>query len=80
MLFDELVSLFEVILCADADDFDCVCVFSSELLDVGSFPSANRSKRCPHPKQHHFVRWDDVAQVDLVVECQVVDNDVGKDV
>ena len=80
MVFNEVLGLAEVVLCAKADDFNSVCVLSSELLDVGSFPSANRSKRCPHPKQHHFVGWDDVAEVDLVVQCEIVEDNIGKDV
>ena len=80
MVVDEVMCLAEVVLCAEPDDFDRVCILSSELLDVGSFPSANRSMRCPHPEQHHFVGRYDVAQIDLVAECDIVENNIGKDV
>jgi len=80
VVVDEVIRLAKTVLRPEADYFDCVGVLSSELLDVGSFPSANWSMWGPHPHQNHFFGRNEVAQVDLVGENQIVDNNVGEDV
>ena len=55
MFVDEFVSCIEPDLGAEANYLDYVCVLSSELLDIGSFPIANWSIRSPHPHQLGFV-------------------------
>ena len=79
MVFDELLGLAQAVLCTEPDDFD-VRMISSELLDRGSFPGADRSKRCPHPDQDGFLGRDQVAQVDLLAAAHVVDDEIRKKV
>lgn len=55
MAFGKFLRLTEAVLGAKADDLNLICMFSSELLDFGGFPSANRSMWCPHPHQHRLL-------------------------
>ena len=56
MFVDEVMSCIETHLGPEANNFNYVCVLSSELLDIGSFPIANGSIRSPHPYQLDLVR------------------------
>jgi hypothetical protein len=75
---DELECLVEAVLCAVTDDLDVIEVISSELLDVGSFPTAGGSMRRPRPQQYGSVGREDVGDVRLAVATDVVDNQVGE--
>jgi hypothetical protein len=47
--------LVEVILGAEAEHVDLVCILSSELLDAGGFPVTRRSMRRPEPHQQRLL-------------------------
>jgi hypothetical protein len=62
---DELLGEGEVVLGAEADDLDLVCVRLSELPDFGALAPAGRSMRCVEPQQdgtvavHRFTQTGD---------------------
>ena len=51
----EGLGLFQVVLSAHSDDGEFVRVVSSELLDAGSFPTADGSMGCPEPQHQRPV-------------------------
>ena len=53
-------------------------MISSELLDVGSLPTAGGSMRRPRPQQHRSVGREDVGDVRLTVATDVVDDEIGE--
>ena len=77
-LVDELDGLVEGVLGAVSDDLDLVQVISSELLDVGSFPTAGGSMRRPRPQQHRAFGRKDVRDVRFAASTDVVDDEVGE--
>ena len=59
---DELLGVGEVVLGAEPDDLDLVCMRLGELPDFGAFTPAGGSIRCVEPEQHRPVAVDGVSQ------------------
>ena len=55
-------------------------MFLSKLLNIGGFPTTRRSMRSPHPNEDGLVADAIVAQVDLVVVVQIVNDEVREQV
>ena len=54
-------------------------MFSSELLDLGGFPTARESIRRPEPHEHRPVGWDLIAEVDPPAGAvDAADGEVGE--
>jgi hypothetical protein len=77
-VIDEVFCLAEAVLGPQANHFNFLEMITSELLDIESFSTAERSMGCPHPDQHWPVGREHVAQVDLGPAPDVVDQEVGQ--
>ncbi|MFT4658416.1 MAG: hypothetical protein ACI8V4_002607 [Ilumatobacter sp.] len=61
VVVDEFIGVIKVVLGSEANDLDRAGVVSSELLDIGGFPTAGGSMRCVHPQENWLLLGDEIS-------------------